>query len=164
MLRELLLAALSSFGGAFGFGWLLHAPPKALPVGAAFGTLGYIVYWLLPRLGAPNALAMFVGAFLAAAAGQLAARRMHMISTVFITIAILPLVPGMGLYRAMSAWGQGMAEAGASIAVDSMAQILMIVLGVAVGSALFGTRGRPRPGTAWTKGWAARKGENDDER
>lgn len=147
MLKGLLIALLSSFGGAYGFGWVLHAPKRALPVGAAFGALGYGIYWLLPRWGAPDALSMFVGTFAAAAAGQLAARKMHMISTVFITIAILPLVPGMGLYRAMSAWGQGMADAGAAIAVESMAQILMIALGVAMGSALFGVRrqGRPRP-------------------
>ena len=146
MLRELLLAALSSFGGAYGFGWLLHAPRKALPIGAAFGALGYTVYWLLGRLNVPDALAMFLGAFLAAAAGQLAARQMRMISTVFITIAILPLVPGMGLYRAMDAWGRGLADMGTDFAVNSMAQIVMIALGVAVGSALFGTH--RRPGTA----------------
>lgn len=167
MLTGLLRAAFSAFGGAYGFGLLLHAPRKALPMGAAFGALGYTVYWLLPRLGAPDALAMFLGALLAAAAGQLAARRMHMISTVFITIAILPLVPGLGLYRAMSAWGQGMADAGAGIAVASMAQILMIVLGVAVGSALFAARGVPRPparlGRTARPG-CADEGEDEDER
>ena len=63
-----------------------------------------------------------------------------MISTVFITIAILPLVPGIGLYRAMSAMGQGDMMTGAITAVHAMSLILMIVMGTGIGSALFSQR------------------------
>ena len=46
-------------------------------------------------------------ALVAALGAQIAARRLKMIATVFVTIAILPLVPGVGLYRAMSALAMG---------------------------------------------------------
>ena len=147
MLSAGILALVSAFIGAFGFGMLLHAPARALPVGAALGAAGYGLYWALPLLGCPDALSMFLGAFLAAALSQLAARKMQMISTIFVTIAILPLVPGLGLYRAMSAWGQGLTEQGSQVAVESMTLVLMIALGVAVGAALFAPRRRsPRKG------------------
>lgn len=146
---EGLIALVSAFVGAFGFGLLLRAPKRSIPVGAAIGALGYGAYWGLRQLGASNSIAMFVGALIAAAVSQLAARRMQMISTIFVTIAILPLVPGLGLYRAMSAWGQGQTIIGSSEAVESMTLILMIALGVAIGSALFGPRRlapfKPRP-------------------
>lgn len=69
---------------------------------------------------------------------QIAARRLKMIATVFVTIAILPLVPGVGLYRAMSALATGDMMAGASIAAHTMALILMIALGIGLGTALVG--------------------------
>lgn len=140
MLTAVIRAALSSFIGAISFGALMNAPKKSLPVGGAIGMLGYLIYWGFLRLGTADALSMFLGAFIAAAVAQIAARKLRMISTIFITMAIIPLVPGMGLYRAMSALGQGQTALGASIAVESMALILMIALGVAMGSALFGTR------------------------
>lgn len=140
MAFEILKIAIASFFGSFGFGALLHAPKESLPIGSAIGALGYVGYWLLCQAGVAEALAMFLGAFVASAAGQIAARKMKRISTIFVTVAILPLVPGLGLYRAMSALGQGNLSLGGSIAVESMTLILAIALGVGVGSAFFSTR------------------------
>lgn len=81
---------------------------------------------------------MFAGALVAALGAQIAARRLKMIATVFVTIAILPLVPGVGLYRAMSALAMGDMAAGASVAAHTMALIVMIALGIGLGTALVG--------------------------
>ena len=67
---------------------------------------------------------------------QLNARRLKMIATVFVTIAILPLVPGLGLYRAMSAFAQGQTALGASTLAHAMALVVMIALGIGFGAAL----------------------------
>jgi uncharacterized membrane protein YjjB (DUF3815 family) len=140
MLEGLLRAIISGFLGAAGFGALLHAPRKGILWGSVIGALGYTAYWLIFHLTGSELPAMFVGAFLAAMLGQIAARRLHMISTVFVTIAILPLVPGIGLYRSMSALGQGDMALGASLAAHAMSLILMIVMGTGIGSALFSMR------------------------
>lgn len=140
MLEGLLRAIVSGFLGSAGFGALLHAPKKGILWGSLIGSLGYTSYWLIFHLTGSELPAMFVGALLAAALGQIAARRLHMISTVFVTIAILPLVPGIGLYRAMSAMGQGDMMTGAKTAVHAMSLIMMIVMGTGLGSALFSTR------------------------
>ena len=140
MLEGLLRAIVSGFLGAAGFGALLHAPRKGILWGAVIGSVGYTAYWLIFQLTGSEVPAMFVGALLAAVLGQIAARKLPMISTVFVTIAILPLVPGIGLYRAMSAMGQGDMMTGAKTAVHAMSLILMIVMGTGIGSALFSLR------------------------
>ncbi|MBR2925376.1 MAG: threonine/serine exporter family protein [Clostridia bacterium] len=140
MLEGLLRAIVSGYLGAAGFGALLNAPKKGILWDAAIGSLGYTAYWLIFQLTGAELPAMFVAALLAAALGQVAARKLHMISTVFVTIAILPLVPGIGLYRAMSAMGQGDMTLGAKTAVQAMSLILMIVMGTGIGSALFSMR------------------------
>jgi len=140
MWEGLFRAVISGWLGAVGFGTLLHAPKKGVLWGSMIGACGYAVYWTIFHFSGSELPAMFVGALLAAMLGQLAARRLHMISTVFITIAILPLVPGIGLYRAMRELGQGEMMAGASTAAHAMSLILMIVLGTGLGSALFSVR------------------------
>ena len=140
MLEGLLRAIVSGYLGAAGFGALLNAPKKGILWGAAIGSLGYTAYWLIFQLTGAELPAMFVAALLAATLGQVAARKLHMISTVFVTIAILPLVPGIGLYRSMSALGQGDMAQGASLAAHAMSLILMIVMGTGIGSALFSIR------------------------
>lgn len=145
MLEGLLRAIVSGFLGAAGFGALLHAPRKGILWGSVIGAIGYTSYWLIFHLTGAELPAMFVGALLAAALGQLAARRLHMISTVFVTIAILPLVPGIGLYRSMSAMGQGDMQEGARLAAHAMSLILMIVMGTGLGSALFSLRRSAAP-------------------
>ena len=140
MLEGLLRAIISGFLGAAGFGALLHAPRKGVLWGSVIGAVGYTAYWLIFHLTGSELPAMFVGALLAAALGQIAARKLHMISTVFVTIAILPLVPGIGLFRSMSALGQGDMAQGASLAAHAMSLILMIVMGTGIGSALFSIR------------------------
>ena len=132
----------SSLLAGGGFGALLYAPKKAILWGGLLGAAGYLSYFAVMRLGAAETAAMFIGALIASAGAQLAARRLKMIATVFVTIAILPLVPGLGLYRAMSAFAMGRMESGASIAAHTMALIVMIALGLGLGSALFGANRR----------------------
>ena len=131
-----LLASSLLAGG--GFGALLYAPRKAIIWGGLLGSAGYLCYWAAMECGAAETAAMFIGALVAALGAQIAARRLKMIATVFVTIAILPLVPGVGLYRAMSALATGDMMAGASIAAHTMALILMIALGIGLGTALVG--------------------------
>ena len=131
-----LLASSLLAGG--GFGALLYAPRKAIIWGGLLGSVGYLCYWAAMECGAAETAAMFIGALVAALGAQIAARRLKMIATVFVTIAILPLVPGVGLYRAMSALATGDMMAGASIAAHTMALILMIALGIGLGTALVG--------------------------
>jgi len=133
MLPGLLTALLSSFFGTLGFGVLLKAPRKGLMAASVIGAVGYGIYWVTMYYGASEYAAMFVGSLAASVLAQLAARKLKMIVTVFITLAIIPLVPGLGLYRCMSYLAQGQNALGAQTGIHAMMNFLMIALGVAVG-------------------------------
>ncbi len=135
---EALTIFLSSAIAGAGFGGLLYAPKKAILWAGLLGGLGYTAYWTVMYGGAAETAAMFVGALVASVGAQLSAKRLKMIATIFVTIAIIPLVPGLGLYRAMSALAQGQMALGASIAAHTMALIVMIALGIAIGAAVRG--------------------------
>ena len=136
MIKGLLIALAASFIGSLGFAVLLQAPKKSLVAGAAIGAVSYALYWLLLYFGVSELLAMFAGAAVGSLLEKYAARRMRMIATVFITIAIIPLVPGLPLCRCMTYIGQGESALGAQVGLDAMKDVLMIALGIGVGGAL----------------------------
>ena len=146
---QIAVQSMTSLVAGSGFGALLYAPRKAIVWGGVLGMCGYMTYWLIMQ-GAPETAAMFMGALVASVGAQLAARKLRMIATVFVTIAILPMVPGLGLYRAMRALAQGELASGGAIAAHTMALIVMIALGIAFGAAMRGvfrshsTHGRGR--------------------
>lgn len=134
MIQELVRAVLSSFFATMGFGVLLQAPKKSILWGALIGMLGYALYWCLGQFSATGQMAMFFAAAFASILGQIAARRMRMAATVFSTLSIIPLVPGLALYRGMSYYAAGMSDAGGETLWAAMVDILMIALGLAVGA------------------------------
>ena len=138
LFAQALLMILASLLAGGGFGVLQSAPKKAVFCGGALGVAGYMSYWFVMQLGATETAAMFIGMLIAALGAQLASRRLKMITTVFVTISMMPMVPGLGLYRAMSALAQGDLALGGGIAAHTMMLILMIALGIGLASSLAG--------------------------
>lgn len=99
LLRELLLSAAAT---AF-FAFLIRTPLKTVPVSAIAGGISYALCSLLTALTGHGILSYFPAALFAALAGETAARIYRMPSTIFVFPAIIPLVPGLGLYRSMLA-------------------------------------------------------------
>ncbi len=138
MMDETLIAVLRALIGAFagtvGFAMLIHVPRKSwLPCGIIAG-MAYLVYWALVRIGCPDPLSVFVGSLYGSLTGQICARKMKMISTVFLFAAIIPVVPGLGLYRMMAFLGQEKITAGVELGIQAMITIAMIALGISMGS------------------------------
>lgn len=140
MAVELVKMLAASLMGTLGFGVLLQAPRRSLLCAALIGSFSYLIYWALLFWGAPEMLCMFCGAASGSLLAQLAARKMRMAGTIFMTLAVIPLVPGLGLYRSMAYLAQGMNALGAQAGVQAMMNVLMIALGMGVGSFLFRTR------------------------
>ena len=61
----------------------------------------------------------------------------HVLRPIFVTLSIIAQVPGLGLYRCMALLGQHQHGLAAQVGVSAMMSILMIALGLAVGSFLF---------------------------
>ena len=137
LIIDVLLKGVSSFVGTLGFAIFMHAPKRAWLPASAIGGAAYLLYWALLQTGIYEPLAIFIGALLGSILGQYCARRMHMIATIFVLLAMIPLVPGLGLYRCMHYLAQEMYGAGADAGVRAMVDIVMIALGLAVGSFIF---------------------------
>ena len=107
MLPDVMNALIMSFIATIGFAGLLHAPVRGWIPASLIGCAGYVIYWLLLQNGVTDPNAIFVGSCIASLLAQFAARRLHMIATIFSVLAIIPCVPGYGLYRCMFFIGQG---------------------------------------------------------
>ena len=134
MSTHILYAAVGAALGSVGFALLVHAPLRSLLPSGIIAALSYLVYMLLSMNGISDSMAVFAGALFGSLAGQEVARKMKMIGTVFLMSAIVPVVPGLGLYRMMTLLGQGATAAGADQGIEAMITIAMITLGLGVGS------------------------------
>ena len=153
MIAGLIRPLMGGFFGTIGFALLLHAPKKAWLPASAIGGVSFALYWFLLRIGWGEAAAIFTAALGGSLWAQWCARRMRMIATIFITLSIVSLVPGLGLYHCMEYLGAGRSAAGLQAGVNAMIDVLMIALGVGVGSSLFRVlAGRPRPRKATAQG------------
>ena len=132
--EQLIRASLGAFFGTVGFAMLVHTPKRACFVAGLIASLSYLVYWLMTYLGLPDPMAIFIGSLFGSLAGLLSARLMKIIGTVFLMSAVVPVVPGLGLYRMMVLLGQGHLAAGAEIGISAMITVAMIALGLGAGA------------------------------
>ena len=133
-LTGILRAVIGAFIGTVGFAMLVHVPKKSwLPSGIIAG-MSYLIYWLLIRAGLPDAMGIFIGSMFGSLTGQLCARKLKTIGTVFLMSAIVPVVPGLALYRMMAFIGQGETADGVNLGIRAMITIAMIALGLSIGS------------------------------
>ena len=128
---------LAAFLGTMGFALILHAPKRAWLPASTIGATAYTIYWVLNQAGMSMPASIFIGALAGSMMAQGCARRMRMIATIFITLSIVAMVPGLGLYRCMALLAQGQNTAGVRSGVEAMTTIVMIALGIGVGNFLF---------------------------
>lgn len=133
---DVLRCILGSFFGTLGFAVLARVPRKALLPSGIIAVFVYLIYWLLPRTGLSDYLAVFCGSLFGSVAGHICARRMRVINTVFLMSAIVPVVPGLALYRTMASLGSGRMYEGAAMGTEAMIIIVMTSLGLVMGSYL----------------------------
>lgn len=79
----------------------MSAPKKAMVVSSLIAAAGYLAYDLLPELGIAELLAYFTGTVIISAGGELMAKFIKVPAVLLIYPAVIPLVPGIGLYQTM---------------------------------------------------------------
>ena len=132
--EQIIRAVLGAFFGTVGFAMLVHTPKRAWFVSGLIASLSYLLYWLVTYLGLPDPMAIFIGSLFGSLVGLLSARLMKIIGTVFLMSAVVPVVPGLGLYRMMAFWGQNRISDGADMGIRAMITVAMIALGLAAGT------------------------------
>ncbi|MBS3970368.1 MAG: threonine/serine exporter family protein [Clostridia bacterium] len=90
-----------AFMAALFFSFLFNVPRRSVLVTASIAGIGYLVFMLSNTIIEADLTGYFLGTFVMAALSEIAARVMKMATTTFITIAVIPLVPGLGLYKTM---------------------------------------------------------------
>ena len=132
--EQIIRAVFGAFFGTVGFAMLVHTPKRAWFVSGLIASLSYLIYWLMSFLNLPEPMAIFIGSLFGSLTGLLCARRMKIIGTVFLMSAVVPVVPGLGLYRMMAALGRGQLSVGARTGVQAMITVAMIALGLGAGA------------------------------
>lgn len=94
-----LFQMVSAFLAVVAVGVLLYVPRKYLLYAGIVGALGWLVDMTVREFAENPMLAAFFAAFFVAVLSQLFARLFKAPVTVFLVSGILPLVPGVGMYR-----------------------------------------------------------------
>lgn len=105
MIKELILQMIYCFMASLFFALIMNSPKKVLAYTSLIASLGYLIYILCINYGNPK-LGFFLGTMFIAFLGEICARRFKMPATIFIFPAVIPIVPGLGLYETILAFVQ----------------------------------------------------------
>lgn len=99
----MILSIISAFISTIGFSIVFHTQKKHLLICGLVGALGWAIYLCFAQLGASSVLASFVAALIVTQMSYFLAKYRKTPITVYLIAGIIPLVPGLGLYRTMYA-------------------------------------------------------------
>lgn len=118
---------------ALAFAGLFNAPKKTMAFSSVTGGIG----WLIFRYMGEGLAAYFVAALVMAVLGEILARIMKMPATIFIHVSVIPLVPGLGLYRTMLYLVNGEYMQGLMQGANTLLGMGCIAMAVGVSTLLF---------------------------
>lgn len=92
---------IGSFGASLFFAYLFHAPRRCILSSSLIGMIAYLVYMLFVDFIAGSVGGAFAASIVIAVLSEAAARIQHAPASIFTSVAVIPLVPGGGLYETM---------------------------------------------------------------
>lgn len=95
----ILIQVIGTFAAVISVAITLGVPKKFLGYAGLVGAVGWLVYLLLAAAGASTVAGMFLAALVVAMISHIFARLKKTPVTLFLIAGILPLVPGVGMYR-----------------------------------------------------------------
>lgn len=136
MLQIMLSGLFSSFLASLGFGILFNIKGKNLILAGIGGAIGGMVYKIVLYLGGSEMTAMFFGAVAFSLYSEIFARVCKTPVTTFIVCALIPLVPGGGMYRTMQQAIAGNIDKALAIGLNTISIAGVLVLGILIVSTL----------------------------
>ena len=124
---------LSCAVAAAAFSVLMHQPRRTIPVSSLIATAGYGIFLLLGK----TTLAYFGATMVIGICCEICARVMKRTATLFVTGAIIPLVPGVGLYNTMLSVVEGDYAHAVNTGAGTLLGICGIALAITLSSVLF---------------------------
>lgn len=110
LIQTYLLPCLWAFIACVGFGLVFNIQGVGILICGLGAALGWLVYLLAMDLGSGDILAAFVAAMAISVYSELMARVRHCPVTGYLQVALLPLVPGAGIYYTMSYCVEGQTQ------------------------------------------------------
>ena len=107
VLRELILPCVWAFLACAGFCILFNIHGKGLLLVSLGGSLGWLIYLLLLAVLRDQTAAAFGAGVMVSVYAEVMARVRRCPATCYLFIAIVPLVPGLGLYQSMEYYFDG---------------------------------------------------------
>jgi uncharacterized membrane protein YjjB (DUF3815 family) len=132
----MILSIIYSFFAALFFSFLFNVPKRSIIATAFIAGVGYAVYILISNNLGIELVGYFFGTFIMAILSEIAARIMKMATTTFITIAVIPLVPGLGLYKTMEFLVKNDYSAAIQTGTNAMLAAGTIAMAIAVNTLL----------------------------
>lgn len=142
MSLDILAKAVFAGVAAWAFGILFNIRGVNLLFAGANGALGYLLYLLAVQAGGSNYSGLFVGALAMAALAEVLARLRKCPASVFLVAALIPMVPGGGMFRCMLYLLQGDTAQAASAALATLLDAGAIALAIILVSSLLETAPR----------------------
>lgn len=124
------LAAISSFTATFGFGILFNIKGNKLFLAGIGGMLGGVVYYLCKELLYSEVLSLFLASIAFSLYSEILSRICRTPVTTFIICALIPLVPGKGMYETMRYAVAGNAITALQTGLDTLSYAGSLALGI----------------------------------
>lgn len=138
MIIPVYLAFLLAFMATVSFGILFHAPKKTLLSLGFIGAVGWVVFVLLRQeMGYTSFYANFIAALTIAILSEISARLFKQPTTVYLIPGIIPLVPGLGMYKGMNQIITNHYDLGTSTLLTACTDAGAIALGLMMVASIF---------------------------
>lgn len=116
------------------FAFLFRVPRRAIALCAVLGGLGYLIYECATPLLGSSMAGYFLGTLFMAICSEILARIMKMPATIFVIPAIIPLVPGVGLYNTMMYLIEGQSKQAVQTGTDTILAIIAMAMALVLTS------------------------------
>lgn len=126
------------FGSCIGFGYIFNGKPKTTFIGSVAGGFGWLGYLISVECGFNVMISSLIGSIILSLLCEGFARMFKDAVVVFLIPAILPLVPGAGLYLTMRYLINGTYDIAISKGVETLGCAVAIAIGILIASFLTG--------------------------
>lgn len=124
-----MMIGMTALLASFGFGILFNIKGNKLFAAAVIGGMGGFIYDGLSHLGYSQAWNLFVTSICISLMSEMCARFLKCPVTTFLICAIIPLVPGSGMYYTMLEVVQNRIDGAIVLGVDTIIQACSIAIG-----------------------------------
>ncbi len=126
MIQQVIVA----FGASFGFGIIFNIKGIKLIFAAVGGGLSWFCYLYLNNSGVSTILSLFISSIIFSIYSEICARYLKTPVTTLVICALIPLVPGAGMYYTMHETILGNVSGALQLGLNTLASAGVLALGV----------------------------------